>query len=243
MEIPKIIFQTWKTYNIPDNWKNAQKTVIEKNKDWKYILLSDEDNLAIVKKHFSHFLPYYVNFKYNIQRADSIRYMILYLNGGVYLDLDYEAIKPFGTIILEKNKEVGLIKSSNIDYTTNSFLCSIKGAKFWLDCIEEMKKPNFWWNFTKHFTIMCTTGPIMINRLYKKNKDKIQILEINVPCDSCNINNCPINNKYFLRPIYGQSWNSFDSIIINFVNCNIRSIMCLSVIIILTCIIIYQINR
>ena len=21
MEIPKIIFQTWKTYNVPDNWK------------------------------------------------------------------------------------------------------------------------------------------------------------------------------------------------------------------------------
>ena len=83
----------------------------------------------------------------------------------------------------------------------------------------------------------------MINRLYKKNKDKIQILEINVPCDSCNISNCPINNKFFLRPIYGQSWNSFDSIIINFVNCNIRRIIYLSVIIILTCIIIYQINR
>lgn len=126
MEIPKIIFQTWKTYDIPDNWKNAQKSVIEKNKDWKYTLLSDEDNLEIVKKHFPHFLPYYVNFKYNIQRADAILYMVLYLYGGVYLDLDYEAIKPFGTIILEKNKEVGLIKSSNIDYTTNSFLCSIK---------------------------------------------------------------------------------------------------------------------
>ena len=50
MEIPKIIFQTWKTYDVPDHWKYGQKTVKERNKDWKYVLLSDEDNLAIVKK-------------------------------------------------------------------------------------------------------------------------------------------------------------------------------------------------
>ena len=55
MEIPKIIFQTWKTYDVPDNWKYGQKTVKEKNKDWKYVLLSDEDNLRIVKQHFSDF--------------------------------------------------------------------------------------------------------------------------------------------------------------------------------------------
>lgn len=243
MEIPKIIFQTWKTYDIPDNWKYAQKTVKEKNKNWKYVLLSDDDNLKIVKKYFPDFLPYYVNFKYNIQRADAIRYMVLYLYGGVYLDLDYQAIKPFGSIFLEKGKEVGLIKSSNINFMTNSFLCSHKGSNFWLECIEEMKKPAKIWYFTKHFEIMGTTGPIMINRLYKKNRDKVQILEINVPCDACNIDNCPYNKKYYLRAIYGQSWNSLDSFIINFVNCNIKSIIYVILILILTSIIIYRINR
>jgi mannosyltransferase OCH1-like enzyme len=243
MEIPKIIFQTWKTYDIPDNWKNAQKTVIEKNKDWKYVLLSDEDNLQIVKKNFPDFLPYYINFKYNIQRADAIRYMILYLNGGVYIDLDYEAIKPFGSIILDKDKEVGLIKSSNIDCITNSFLCSSKGANFWLKCIEEMKKPNKWYYFTKHFKIMCSTGPIMIDRVYNKNKDKVQILEITVPCNICNINNCEYDKKYFLRAIHGQSWNSWDTIIINFIYCNKKSIICIILIIILTIFIIYKINQ
>ena len=106
MEIPKIIFQTWKTYDVPDNWKYGQKTVKEKNKDWKYVLLSDEDNLRIVKQHFPDFLPYFVNFKYNIQRADAIRYMILYLYGGVYLDLDYQALKPFGSIFLEQDAPI-----------------------------------------------------------------------------------------------------------------------------------------
>jgi len=243
MEIPKIIFQTWKTYDIPDNWKYAQKTVKEKNKDWKYVLLSDEDNLSIVKKHFPDFLPYYVDFKYNIQRADAIRYMILYLYGGVYLDLDYQALKPFDKIVLEHDKEVGLIKSSNIDYVTNSFLCSHKGSKFWLKCIEEMKKPYKWYYLTKHFKIMCSTGPIMIDKIYRENKDIVQILDINVPCNICTINECPYNKKYFLRSIEGGTWNSWDTLAINFVLCNKISIMYVILIIIITGIIINQIMR
>ena len=90
---------------------------------------------------------------------------------------------------------------------------------------------------------MCSTGPMMINRLYKRNRDNVQILEINVPCDACNIDNCPYNKKYFLRAIYGQSWNSWDSFIINFMNCNIKSIIYVILIIILTIIVIYRINR
>ena len=243
MEIPKIIFQTWKTHDVPDQWKHAQKTVKEKNKDWKYVLLSDEDNLSIVKKHFPDFLPYYVNFKYNIQRADAIRYMILYLYGGVYLDLDYQALKPFDKIVLEHGKEVGLIKSRNIDYVTNSFLCSYKGSKFWLKCIEEMKKPYKWYYLTKHFKIMCSTGPIMIDKIYRENKDKVQILDIHVPCNICTINECPYNKKYFLRSIEGGTWNSWDTLAINFIYCNKISIMYVILIIIITGIIIYQIMR
>lgn len=243
MEIPKIIFQTWKTYDVPDNWKYGQKTVKEKNKDWKYVLLSDKDNLRIVKQYFPDFLSYYVNFKYNIQRADAIRYMVLYLYGGVYIDLDYQALKPFDKIILEKDKEVGLMKSSNIDCITNSFLCSHKGAKFWLECIEEMKKPYKWWYLTKHFKIYYSTGPFMVDMVYKANKDKAQLLEITVPCNICNIDNCEYNKKYFLRAIYGQSWNSWDTFTINFIYCNKKSIIYVILIIILTIIIIYRIMQ
>ena len=57
----------------------------------------------------------------------------------------------------------------------------------------------------------------------------------------------PSDNIYmklrnFLRPIYGQSWNSWDSFIINFMNCNKKSIIIIILIIILTIIIIYRIN-
>ena len=90
---------------------------------------------------------------------------------------------------------------------------------------------------------MYSTGPIMVDRVYHKNKDKVQILEIQVPCNVCTINECPYNKKYYIRSIEGGSWNSWDSFAINFILCNKRSIFYVILIIILTIIIIYRIMR
>ena len=63
MEVPKNIFQTWKTSIIPSKWHEAQTSVIKKNPKWRYILLTDEDNLNIVSKYFPDSLPYYKSFR------------------------------------------------------------------------------------------------------------------------------------------------------------------------------------
>jgi hypothetical protein len=106
-----------------------------------------------------------------------------------------------------------------------------------------MKKSYKWWYFTKHLKIMCSTGPLMIDRIYKKNMDKSQLLEIIVPCSVCNIDECAYNKKYFLRGIRGDSWHSWDSYMINIIHCNKISIFYIILIIILIIIIIYQIMR
>ena len=58
-----------------------------------------------------------------------------------------------------------------------------------------MKKPYKWWYLTKHFKIMFSTGPIMVDKVYKANKDKVQILEIHVPCNICTINECSYDKE------------------------------------------------
>ena len=80
-------------------------------------------------------------------------------------------------------------------------------------------------------------------RVYKKNKNKSQLLEITVPCSVCNIDNCEYNKKYFLRGIRGDSWHSWDSYMINIIHCNKKSIIYIILIIIFTIIIIYRIMR
>ena len=70
MNFPKNIFQTWKTKDVPDNWKSAQKSVIENNPNWNYKLLTDLDNDQIVKDNFPDFYQTYISFPYPIQRAE-----------------------------------------------------------------------------------------------------------------------------------------------------------------------------
>lgn len=41
----------------------------------------------------------YRSFPYNVQRWDTIRYMILYVYGGVYTDLDTECFKPIEPLL------------------------------------------------------------------------------------------------------------------------------------------------
>lgn len=97
--IPKIIFQTWKTKDIPEKWKESQLSIKEHLPDWQIVLFSDEENREFVKQHFPDFLNIYDSFPYPIQRADMIRYMFLYVNGGLYLDLDMKLKKSIESLI------------------------------------------------------------------------------------------------------------------------------------------------
>src|SRR4029077_5740316 len=92
--IPKRVMQTWKCKDIPDKWKKSQPSIRKYMPDWEYTLMTDEDNLAFVKHHFPEYLDIYLSFPYPIQRADCIRYMYLYIHGGIYMDLDYEVLEP-----------------------------------------------------------------------------------------------------------------------------------------------------
>ena len=69
MTIPKIIHQTWKDSNIPEQWKNAVETV--KGLDYEYRLWTDASMEEFVKKHHPNFYNTYTSYKYPIQKCDS----------------------------------------------------------------------------------------------------------------------------------------------------------------------------
>lgn len=224
-QIPKIIFQTWKTREIPDKWKEGQRSIIQMNPKWIYVLITDEDAEKIVRENFPHVLPKFKAFRHGISRADAIRYMILYLYGGIYLDLDYKALKSFDDVSLPEEKDVGIVPSFNTfgHHLSNSFMMSRPGATFLLNCIDEMMKPaNPFWSLSKHIEVMNVAGPNMVQRVYTKNPGAVEVLrDIVVPCNICAINKgCPIDSNYYLWPLKGGSWHSWDTALLNFVYCH-----------------------
>lgn len=186
--IPKIIMQTWKNLEIPAKWSKSPESIKKFLPNWNYVLMTDSDNLSFVEKYFPDFLSFYNNFKYPIQRADAIRYMWLYVNGGVYMDLDFELTKNL-EVLINDNKYTYYPQTDIylVEYTkngkfavTNSFMISKPRNPFWLKVIDEMKKDIKWYyKITRFTTVYESTGPSMLTRVYNNMKKQFNIYLIN----------------------------------------------------------------
>lgn len=225
VKIPKRIMQTWIDHDIPDKWKSSPESIKRHMPDWDYVLMTDKDNRKLVKKHFPDFLPYYDNFTHNIQRCDAARYCYLYVYGGIYMDLDFEVLKPLDDMFINDN-EVYLVNSSNIgSYLTNSFMASKPRCKLWLDCIEAMKKPLPFYCMGKHFEVLNSTGPIMLTNVVSEAKIVYGMLPVRLilPCSVCNIK-CYSKGAY-LKQLEGSSWVTYDTKFYNFFMCNYKQLL------------------
>jgi mannosyltransferase OCH1-like enzyme len=236
--IPKNIFQTWKTHEVPSHWKESPKSIKRMMPGWNYYLTDDNDNLEIVKKHFPKYLKFYESLTYPIQRADMIRPILLYLYGGIYIDLDFIVLKPLDPLF--SSGDLFFIQSGNTsNWMTNSFMASKAGHPFWLEYLEAITTPTPGWAFGKHFTVMTSTGPIRLSNVIYDTSHVYSVLPRKdvMPCSVCDVNDFTCTGGY-LKGIRGQSWNSMDSLVLNFLLCNWRPLLiyllCVIVIIYIT---------
>jgi len=99
-------------------------------------------------------------------RADVIRYLIMYKIGGVYLDLDYEVLKPFDFgdhhLVLPLNRSTTY--GDPVNELGNCFLASEPGHQFWKDVISDLSdNPPL---VTDYSQIVGATGPGLLTRIY-----------------------------------------------------------------------------
>lgn len=230
--IPRWFMQTWKNGDVPDKWKDSPSSVREKMRDWNYILMTDEMNREFVRIHFPDFLATYDAFPYPIQRVDAIRYMWLYINGGIYMDLDIVLTRSIEDFFTSSDCQVYLVHSGNIaSYYTNALMASKPGSPFWLECIEEMKKkPSPLW-VGRHLLVMNTTGPMMLTRVAKRSNLVIATLpsRLLVPCSLCDLP-CEYNDDIYAYAIPGSSWVTWDTLMYNFFFCHWKTLVLVFVI-------------
>lgn len=98
--IPKIIFQIWETILLPtflqklvDRWK-------EMNPNYKHILFDTEKARLSIKRNFGdRFLSVFDKIVPGAYKADFWRYCILYVHGGVYVDIDTYCLGSLDSLI------------------------------------------------------------------------------------------------------------------------------------------------
>ena len=114
--IPKVIYQSWKTKELKNDMLNNVKKLQSLNPEYKYVLYDDNDCQNFILENFG--INYANAFDVLIPGAfkcDLWRYAMLYINGGVYLDIDMEPKIPFREILEETDRFDGvLIPRTNI---------------------------------------------------------------------------------------------------------------------------------
>eukprot|EP00877_Chromochloris_zofingiensis_P006264 jgi/Chrzof1/1891/Cz10g25050.t1 len=159
--IPKLIHQSWKHKDLPDFFRTNSASWTQHHQQWQYKLWTDDENHQLVASHFPWFLDIYQAFENNIERADSARYMYMYMFGGVYVDLDIEALKPVDSL-LQGHDVVLAYMGSDPTFSNsipNAFLASVPHHPFWLMMLFNIKL-----SWQPHFRPEFTTGPAMLKR-------------------------------------------------------------------------------
>jgi len=152
---PEFTIKIWNNTDIDDFWK-----------------LPDVEN----------YREFYSKLKH-IEKCDFTRYLIMYIYGGIYIDLNTMCYKNITPLL---DRELGLsfepIEHNilhGFEYLiTNSFLISSKGNIFWINLCEFIMK-NYW--KTNHPTnfIMINTGPCILGKFVISNySDKLNDIMI-----------------------------------------------------------------
>ncbi|KAI5364272.1 Putative glycosyltransferase, DXD sugar-binding, nucleotide-diphospho-sugar transferase [Septoria linicola] len=123
---PRKIWQTWKVdpLKFEERDHNVAQSWIAKNPDYRYEVLTDLNDMAYVETHFGpdglnreDIVYVYRELTARIIKADLLRYMIMYIEGGVYTDIDVEALRPISNFIPPRwqEKDVDMVVGVEID--------------------------------------------------------------------------------------------------------------------------------
>lgn len=109
MTIPKVIYQSWKTdpSTLPPRLALARTTVLNLNPSYRYEFYDDQRCRLFLEDHFG--LDYVEAFDSLVPGAfkcDLWRYAVLYVHGGVYIDLDLAPLVPLDRIISSSDELV-----------------------------------------------------------------------------------------------------------------------------------------
>lgn len=153
---------------------------------WKYKFWDENACKSLIEDYFPELCYVYDVLPSTIQKVDLCKYLILYIEGGVYVDFDYECLKSIEGL-LNSEVVIGLEPKSYASFHQakfflgNAFMASTPNHKFFKQLIEFLDESLRGYKLNKsinlYFEVMNTTGPIMLNKFFSKyNFDQIKLL-------------------------------------------------------------------
>lgn len=185
MNIPLVIHQMWLDKNVSNNSIPPEKYLklgypqswIEMNPNFQYKLwnwekvnqLFEREELA-PWKHFFH-----SRIKKHIEKCDFARYAIMFVEGGVYVDLDFKCNREITSLVQER--EIGLVweprehsvSSDRVERRLyNGFLVSKPNHWLWPQLMNHVVENYRPVDSIFSSTVMLNTGPARVAHFAKK---------------------------------------------------------------------------
>jgi len=222
--IPKVIYLSYKTKNIPDyvmsNWKKL-------NPDYEIKLYDNDDcKKFLIENYTQNHVDIFNFLKDGPIKADFWRVCILNTYGGVYSDIDVELLVPIDEFV---EKDVTFLSCGSYYGTMNPhFIMSVKNHPILQDCISKYIKmynnniPYGYWRYSitemMQNSIMkyVDYNPTKEGILYDIDGNKYQILSEVNEGDYSKIY-CSYKSKKLLNNRYGK-YNYSDHTFENFNN-------------------------
>lgn len=175
MPIPPIIHQTWKDRQVPTVLQPLVRSWRSRHPNWEYRLWTDEDNRNFIRNDFPDFLPRYDAYPLQIQRVDAVRYFLLYRFGGLYIDLDFECLRPFDELIGKSDCLFGLEPEAHCNIhdrkiiVGNALMGAVPGHPFIARITHELTECEPF-HEDRNTSVLDSTGPFMLTRVYARDR-------------------------------------------------------------------------
>lgn len=171
--MPLHIYQTWSTKDLPEKMKERVDLLKTQNPEFTHFLFDDNDCRAFIKAHFDErVLNAYDRLIPGAYKADLWRLCVLYINGGIYMDIKLRCINQFKLMELTEQNHFVLDRLKPMSIY-NSLMACQKGHPFLLSAIHtivENVKHKYYGN-----NPLCPTGPLMLGALLLRSRGRLNV--------------------------------------------------------------------
>jgi len=164
--IPLDIYQTWATKNLPPKMRERVELLKSQNPRFNHYLFDDNDCREFIRTHFkSDVLDAYDKLIPGAYKADLWRLCVLFINGGIYLDIKLGCVNGFK--LIELTEEEHFVKDRPANSIYNALMVCKKGNLFLFKSIRQIVE-----NVKNKFygdSPLSPTGPIMLGSVIIHN--------------------------------------------------------------------------
>ncbi|KAH7335937.1 hypothetical protein B0J17DRAFT_630157 [Rhizoctonia solani] len=124
----EIIHQSWKTQDVPSAYHSLMTSWRAMYSNWTYVLWDNDNNRALVKALYPGWLSAYDALPADIYRAYFSRNLYMHAFGGVYADVDSEAVSPLDPLLEARRDTVAPTAFLGTMGTSSHYLHGIPNA-------------------------------------------------------------------------------------------------------------------